>query len=254
MHTTEISFPTELISKIVRCVENAVGDDIREDIQNNDLHTKNSIPFRIWDLINRNIIQALNTENCTVADAHRGPWEMLVIFERSTRCILTFMREKRFTELRKRQRQRAHMHYIDMLTRQFNKNLLSNQQQLCFIPHSFSDEDHLAELVQTLLHDLGGESEIVRHHVLVLFDTIGYQLTSIRAVMVTPSLEIAQNGEQDWSQYITAAESIIVEKVSEPSAPQNQPNRGLTLTAKSVARQKGKPEKKEMETDTKQES
>jgi len=43
------------------------------------------------------------------------------------------------------------MHYIDILTKQFNKDLLSDQQQLSFIPHAFSDEDRLAELVQTML-------------------------------------------------------------------------------------------------------
>lgn len=253
MHTSHISFPPELIAKIVRCVENAVGDDIREDIQNSGLQTRNSIPFRIWDLLNRNLLKALETEDCTVADAHRGPWEMLVIFEKATQCVVTFMREKRFAELRKHQRKRVHMHYVDMLAKQFNEDLLSDQQQLCFLSHTFDDEDRLAELVQTLLQDLGSDADIVRHHVLVLIDTVGYQLTSIRAVMVTPSLDIAKNGEQDWSQYITAAESVIVEKVSDPSTPQNQPNRGLTLTAKAVARQKGRPKQKEMEADTKKE-
>ena len=52
MHTTDISFPSELIAKIVRCVEDAVGDDIRADIRQHDLQTRNSIPARIWDLLN----------------------------------------------------------------------------------------------------------------------------------------------------------------------------------------------------------
>lgn len=59
MHTTDISFPSELIAKIVRCVEDAVGDDIRADIRQHDLQTRNSIPSRIWDLLNTNIIKTL---------------------------------------------------------------------------------------------------------------------------------------------------------------------------------------------------
>lgn len=247
MHTNDISLPSELISKIVRCVEDAVGDDIRADIRQHDLQTRNSIPSRIWDLLNTNIIKTLDAENCTIAKAHRGPWEMLIIFERSTQCILTFMREKRFTELRNRQQKRAHMHYVDMLAKQFNEDLLSDQQQLSFIPHNFSDEGRLAELVQTLLHDLEGDAEVVRHHVLVLFETVGYQLTHIRAVMVTPSLDIAQNSEQDWSRYITADESTVVEEVTNPNSPSTQPNRGLSLTAKAMARQKSRPKQKEMD-------
>lgn len=254
MYTPNISFSTELIAQIVHCIEDAVGDDIRADVRQHNLQTTNSNPSRIWDFLNTNVIKALDTEDCTIAKTHRGPWEMLVVIEKSTQCILTFMREKRFAELRNRQRKRVHMHYLDMLTKQFNRDLLSNQQQLSFIPHVFSDEERLAELIQTMLCDLGGNREVVRHHVLILFETIGYQLTHVRAVMVTPSLDIAQNCEQDWSQYITADESTVVERVANPNSPSNQPNRGLTLTAKAVARQKSKPKQKESEIAAKKES
>lgn len=247
MHTNPAYFSPDLIAKIVRCVEDAVGDDIQADVQRNNLQTRNSVPSRIWDLLNTNVIKTLDTEDCTIAKAHRGPWEMLIVFEKTTQCILTFMREKRFAELRNRQHKRVHMHYIDMLTKQFNESLLSDQQQLSLIPHTFSDEDRLADLVQTMLHDLDGEADIVRHHVLVLFETVGYQLTHIRAVMVTPSLDIAQNSEQDWSRYITADESAVVEEVADPSSPGNQPNRGLSLTAKAMARQKSRPKQKELD-------
>lgn len=247
MHTTDISFPSELIAKIVRCVEDAVGDDIRADIRQHDLQTRNSTPSRIWDLLNTNVIKTLETEDCTIAKAHRGPWEMLIIFEKTTKCILTFMREKRFAELRNRQHKRVHMHYIDIMAKQFNKSLLSDQQQLSFLPHTFSDEDRLAELVQTMLHDLEGDAEVVRHHVLVLFETVGYQLTHIRAVMVTPSLDIAQNSEQDWSRYITADESAVVEEVANSGSSGNQLTRGLSLTAKAMARQKSRPKQKELD-------
>jgi len=244
MNTNIITFPSDLIVQIVRCVEDAVGDDIQADIQLNNLQTQNSVPSRIWDLLNTNIIKSLDTRDCAIAKARRGPWEMLVIFEKSSQCILTFMREKRFAELQKRQRQRKRMHYIDMLARQFNKDLLADQQQLSFIPHKFSDEERLAELVQTLLLDLDSNTDIVRHHVLILFDTAGYHLTHIRAVMVTPSLDIAQGSEQDWSRYINADESIIVEKVATPITPMNQPSHGLSLTAKAIARKKDKPQQK----------
>ena len=60
-------------------------------------------------------------------------------------------------------------------------------------------------------------------------------------------LDIAQNSEQDWSQYITADESTVVEKVANPNAPENQPNRGLRLTAKAMARQKSRPKQKALD-------
>lgn len=57
MHTDDMSFPSELIAKIVRCVEDAVGDDILADVRRNDLRTTNSVPSRIWDLLNTNLIK-----------------------------------------------------------------------------------------------------------------------------------------------------------------------------------------------------
>lgn len=81
MHTANIFLSPALIAKMVRCIEDAVGDDIRADIRQHDLQTKNSVPSRIWDLLNTNIIKTLDTEDCTIAKAHRGPWEMLVVYE-----------------------------------------------------------------------------------------------------------------------------------------------------------------------------
>lgn len=249
MHTNCKYISEELAEKLVRCVEDAVGDGIREDIQKNDLQTKNSVPARIWDLMNTNIIKTLETQDCTIAKAHRGPWEMLIVFEKTTQCIFTLMREKRFTEIRKYQRKRVHMHYVDMLAKQFNNELIAEQKQLSLFPHAFADEERLAELVQILLSDLKGDIEVVRNHVLILFDTEGYQLKHIRAIMVTPDLEIAAGSEQDWSAYISTHESVIVEKVANPDAAENRPNRGLSLKAKAVARQKNKPKRKDLEQD-----
>lgn len=244
MRTDDMSFPSELIAKIVHCVEDAVGDDILADIQYHDLRTTVSSPSRIWDFLNTNLVKNLEMENCTIAKAQRGFWQMIILYEKTTQCIFTFMREKRFAELRRCQRYRAHMHYLDMVAMQFNKELLADQQQLTFFPHVFSDENMLAERVQALLHDLGDEIPVVRNHVLVLFDTAGYQLTHIRAVMVTPSLDIAQNASQDWSQYISDNISSVVEKVTHPDAPENQPNKGLKLKTKAIERKRDKPQKK----------
>ena len=238
MVTNDMVLPKGLIIKIVHCVEEAVGDDIRADIQRNGLKTTNSVPSRIWDLLNTKLIEELETENCTVATAHRGPWEMVVIFEKTTRCIFTFMRKKRFYELQRKQRKRKNMHYVDMLALQFNKELLAEYQQTSMFPSNFADMEELTELVNRLLHDLRSDVSIVRHHVLVLFETVGYQLTSIKAIKVTPNLDIAKGCEQDWSEYITPNESLVVGKVTHPDATENKPNRGLKLKPKAADRQR----------------
>lgn len=244
-----IAFPSDIEKIIVQCIEAAVGDDILADIQSNDLKTTNSVPSRIWDLLNSNLFRALGANDCLIAKTHRGPWEMLVIFESTTKCIMTFMREKRFSELQRNQAKRNRMHYLDIFAKQFNQDLLASTYQMSLLPHEFTDADQLTELVRTILHDLECGIEVVQHHVLVLFDTAGYQLTSVRAVMVTPSLHIAQDCEQDWTAHISASESIVVTKVSQPDLAENQPNRGLSLKAKAIERQKNKPPRKTEESE-----
>ena len=238
MPNNTITIPEEIITAIVRCLEDSVGDDILTDIQKNGLITMNSIPSRIWDILNTSLISALNVKNCSLVTTKRGPWEMLIIYEKTSQCIITFMREKRFAEIKKKTAKRKHMHYLDAFAKNFNWDLISKQQNFGFTPHEFVDESKLDELVQELLQDLQEDVSVVRHHVLVLFDTAGYQLTHVRAVMVTPSLEIAQGCEQDWSKYLSINESVVVEKVSNPAAPENQPTQGLTVKAKALARQK----------------
>lgn len=245
MNVNKINFPPELISKIVRCVEEATGNDIRIDIQKNNLQTRNSVPARVWDLLNTNLINELDIDECTIAKTKRGPWEMLVIFEKTTQCVFTFMREKRFEELKKQQYKRRNMHYVDMLSKQFNSDLIAEENQLSLFEVSFSDEDRLSELVQNLLSELKSDADIVKNHVLVLFEAVGYQLTHIRAVMVTPSLDIAKDCDENWSQYISGNESAVVEKIEAPASPSNQPSRGLSLKPKALNRQKSNSKIKE---------
>lgn len=227
---------SQIAAQIVRCIENAVGDGIREDINKNHLRTANSVPARIWDLLNTDLLDSLEATDCGVSTAQRGPWQMVIIFEKASSSIITLMREKRFAELKRAQKHRSKMHYVDMLPKMFNNELLSDCDQQSFLPKEFSDENDLAVLVQRLLKDLVSDISIVRNHVLVLFETSGFQLTSVRAVMITPNLEIASGCEADWTMYISTNESVIVEQVSPPLAHTSDPHHGLKLSAKATAR------------------
>ena len=203
MNSDLFKIPEDVARKITGAIESAVGDDILEDIQKNNLSTHNSTPSRIWDYLNTNLKKGLSTADCTVADAHRGPWEMHIVYEGISQTIITFMREKRFSQLQKKQQCRNKMHYVDMLALQFNSDLKADTQQVCMFEqteHTFSDQNRLAELVQTLIRDFGSDIPVVRHHILVLFETVGFDLVHVRAVMITPTLEIVKVSEQNWSK------------------------------------------------------
>lgn len=253
VHVNKSKIPEDIAKNMVIAIQEAVCDDILEDIAKSKIQTKNSIPARIWDLINRNLIKLLNTQDCSVGKASRGPWEMLVVFEKHTQYVVTFMREKRFSDLVKAQRKRKNMHYLDMLTKHFNSDLTSPYEQLSIISHEFDDENKMQEKIQILLSDLRGNAEIVRHHILVLFDTIGFELVNVRAVMLTPALEIAY--EEDWSNHIDKRESLVVSTVDNIESPYNNPNRGLKLKGRAIEKQKkNRPKHKQRKDENKEQA
>lgn len=232
------SIAQNIAMSVVKCIETAVGDGIREDLQKSKLRTTNSKGSRIWDLLNTELLDSMDTIECSSAIANRGAWQMVVLFEKTSGCVMTLMREKRFAELKKAQKRRKRMHYVDMLPKMFNSELLSDHDQIVLFPKEFEDEHDLAVLVQRLLCDLVSDISIVRNHVLVLFDTIGFQLTSVRAVMITPNLDVASGCEENWNKYISSNESVIVQQVEDPKSPANNPQHGLKLTQKATSRQR----------------
>jgi len=169
----------------------------------------------------------------------RGPWEMILVYEKQSGFLYTFMREKRFTEIRAKVGKRRRMHYVDMLVRHLNPDLRAPVGQMSMFPVHFDDETQLAESVRTLLANLLEDGAVVRRHVLVLFESARFILTSVRAVMVDTNLDIVI--EQDWSNAISVEESVIAEQVDEPKNPANVPARGLKLTAKAAARKESNP-------------
>ena len=232
-------------SVVVECIYNAIGDGIKEDIALHKLRTHNSIPSRIWDLINTNICERLNTYDCTTTTPKRGPWEIVVIFEKETEYIYTIMREKRFRELKKSIPKRNRMHYIDLFAHHLNPDLLAPVGQTTMIPVRFDDEDKLMESIQRILAGFSEEAREIKRHALILFESSNYDLTSVRVAIVDTNLDIV--AEQDWSKYIPVQESSITEKVIDPHNPSNTPSRGLKLTEKAAARKNADYKKRETE-------
>ncbi|WP_195986073.1 DUF5986 family protein [Clostridium sp. D33t1_170424_F3] len=239
MNKNTLEVDPAIRSIITQCISDAVGDKIREDVRLHGLRTQNSTPTRIWDLLNTDLCRHFNSPDCMAYTSKRGPWEMILVYEKQSGFLYTFMREKRFAEIRAKVGKRRRMHYVDMLVRHLNSDLKAPIEQLSMFPTHFDDEARLAESIQTLLANLLEDGAIVRRHVLVLFESARFVLTSVRAVMVDTNLNIVS--EQNWSSSILVEESVIADQVKEPKDPANTPARGLKLTAKATARKESNP-------------
>lgn len=237
-HQVSFSVSPKVREVIMRSISEAVGDLIKEDVKRNRLRTHNGNGGRIWDFLNTELCEGFSSPDCMAYVTQRGPWEMAMVYERESKRLFTFMREARFATIRKETHKRRRMHYLDMLTRHLNKDLLAPVGQTSIFEKEFADQEDLHELVGRLLRDLQRDGAIIERHVLVLFESQHYQLTSIRAVMLDSNLDIV--AEEKWNDMITANDSIIVDSIDTPNNPANDPNRGLRLTSKAAARKKEK--------------
>ena len=212
----------ELAKSLIQIIEDAVGDSIQEDIANNHLRYFNSTPSRIWDHIYSSLEVKLETLNCSVISSNSGPWHFALIYDRTTDNIITVMREKRFSTLKKQQCKRNKPHYVDALAAALNDDLKPQFEQMSLLGGLSIDKEAIQIRVNQLLSELGGESEFVQNHVLVLFEANDFRLISARAIMVTPNLDIAVNGEVDLSKYISSRESIIMGKTDGRARPKTE--------------------------------
>lgn len=246
-HRLTFTISSEVRDTIMRSISEAVGDLIKEDVRRNRLRTHNGNGGRIWDFLNTELCEGFDSPDCMAYVTQRGPWEMVMVYERESKRLFTFMREARFATIRKETCKRRRMHYLDMLTRHLNKDLLAPVGQTTMFENEFVDQDDLHELVSRLLRDLQRDGVIIERHVLVLFESQNYQLTSARAVMLDSNLDIV--AEENWSSKITAQDSVIADVVEAPNDPANDPNHGLRLTSKAAARKKEKVRLKENESE-----
>jgi len=242
---TTINIPKSFASTVVDCIFTATGDGIKEDIALHRLRTRNSVPARIWDLINTAICERLNTPDCMTITPRRGAWEIVIIYERETEFIYTIMRGKRFRELRDGICKRNKMHYVDLLVRHLNPDLLAPVGQTTLFPVCFDDENKLAENVQKILAGFSTEIGEIKRHAIILFESANFNLTSVQAIVVDSNLNIVS--EQSLTEYIPVQESNISEKVENPNNPSNNPSRGLKLTEKAAARKQLALKKRERE-------
>lgn len=244
---SEIYISAEVASFLVSVLETGVGDNIKEDIRTNRLINPNSTPSRIWDFINRDVAEQADKHGCLCNLTKRGPWTMFVLYDSSSNQIITLMREKRFEELQRGKKNRKSMHYLDAFSQCLNGDLCAPSKQQTIFENEQDTDRILYEankVVDKMTASFGMDGAI-EHHVLVLFSSEGYQLTSVRAVMIDSDLEIVCSS--NWSEYISASESVVAEIVIEEDAAYANPRRGLRLNAKAAQRQTSQAKIREKE-------
>jgi hypothetical protein len=99
------------------------------------------------------------------------------------------------------------IHYLEALvSKNTGYEVVKGQMRLEFCEYQ-RDPSAIEQLQDRLLSDFAG---IIKNHILILFDYNFSGVISVRAVLLTPQLDVAF--DEDWSSYLK--ESYVIDKTS----------------------------------------
>ena len=212
MKDKAFSLEDKNIASIIKCLSEAIGDDVKGCLRRENLNEKRSNGKKLlkWDFINRNFIMNFSAGNLTAEYAKRGAWNMVPLYDKETGTIYTVMREERFREIQRKQPKRKKAHYVDALIQSFNFDLNTEHQLSLFEEQSFDEEE-----VKSIVDD--SEKTVIKRYKTILFEEYNSELIAVRCCVLDSSLQVFE--EEDWSTYITHSESVVVDTVADSNEP-----------------------------------
>ena len=192
-------------------VYQAVTQNMPDIVEENNLPTNVGGGIYRWNFINRNLTSNPQL-GFQISFPKRGAWRFLVLLDMTSNLSFSVMTEQNLRKLQKSPPMREH--YLEALVSE-NKNRTPIEGQVCFECVQLEREPSVLEkLRQELLYEF---TNVIKEHVLILFDYDFTGVTSVRAVLLTPKLEIALS--DDWTSYMRSiyvpAKSILAELISE---------------------------------------
>ena len=182
--------------KIFECLSQAIGEDRQEADTVLELKTHVSGPFLNWDLIYRNLINSFSESRLLYSANKRGMWVVLLLYDKSTNLILSFMQDKRFRTIKKRKISQQPKYIRSLIS--LNSELQSNiKQQHLFDIEESEDETQLRCVLDELCSGFNGCMDAsVTHHALIVFSNKYGRMSSLKAYVLDHDLDVVC--EQDW--------------------------------------------------------
>lgn len=181
---------------IVQAIQNGLDKFKEHKITNKTITNMGSTGTK-WDMINSECNDALSKLRFDVVICKRGIWELVLIYDKETKYLYTLMKDKRFEELSKVV-SNDKVHYLEALTTvNINASEETYEQVLLIEDFTKDKEEKIEKTVEKLFKNINGKIE---RHVLITFTDKNFELYSISASIITPSLQVLL--KEDWSQYI----------------------------------------------------
>lgn len=225
----------QVVQKIYQCLFQAIGEDYQEAESHLELETHISQPFIIWDLINRNLIKSFSGSNVLYSTKKRGMWEVLLLYDKKSKMLLSFMKDTRFKDIQKSSKRHKPQYIRALLLLNQSLQAEMKQQKLFYITEPECDNEQLKVLLDSLCANfMEPVVSKVKHHALIVFSSSYGQLTSLKAYILDSDLDVV--ADKDLLDVVKPIMSNEVDKVSKDDAKHKQPK----LTEKANRRLKQK--------------
>lgn len=237
-NSNRIPYAPSKASAIVKCIQHAVGDGIKE--ATNGLKTRNGRPGTLWDIINTGLLDKMIVLDCVAEKTKRGGnWAIVSVFDRDTKFICHIMREARLNSLLNSWiRGQEIYNYAHCSSSIFNFGRKPKYEQGTLLGAEFpvQNTEIFKKTTSQILSDLKISEKEVQGHFIVAFESKFDMLMTVRAVMYNDKNELV--AEEKWNEYIDVNENSIVENSTDFSDASNNPSHGLELTGKALKRKK----------------
>ncbi|WP_313151652.1 DUF5986 family protein [Lacrimispora sp.] len=207
-----VFMPEIQASFIVGAIESGLGDDTEQVLRKEGINPRFSNSKRTlkWDLLTRNLRDALKGSHIMAEYAKVPGWNIMPLYDVIEGNLYLLMKENRFSDIRRAKGKRPREHYIEMLINAFNMGLEDFQQISMFSKNELPED--VNRLLDSIISDINLEKELINHFAIILFDEINGELISVRVCLADCNLNIVH--EDNWSQYIRHYDSVITEVVA----------------------------------------
>lgn len=194
---------------IVGAIESGVGDDTEQVLRKEGIDPKfsNSRSSLKWDLVTRNVKDALKGSHIMAEYANVPGWHIMPLYDAIEGNLYLLMKERRLSDIIRDQEKRSKEHYIEMLINTFNMGL-EDYQQISFFPKNELPNE-VNKLLDNIISDISLEKELINRFAIILFDEMKGELISVRACLMDCNLNLVL--EDNWSGFIRHYDSVITE-------------------------------------------
>lgn len=229
-----MDIPEEFMGHVIKSAQEGFFGNIL--LSNKDRSTYNSKRTDPWDIF-YTLLSKKSFDNRIAYDfVKHSIWQYGIAFDKKTKNLYLFFQEKRIKGLKKDIDKGKKTHYLCQFLNEYNKSIPVQIKQLTLFDDD-RDEKLLSDKFKKVKEELNLTELEINCVVCILFNPSKEiaNISSIRAVIFDNNLDIHE--EKDFTKNIYIEPNISLDKVDKDDDPlANEPNNGLGLTKKAIAR------------------